>query len=572
MPHALVRTTLSLVLLLCGSRVANAACVISGVKPTVPLPTMELGQTFSFIATTDCATVHFRVPGTTFSKVPKGGPDTGAGMRTYRVVLTESEWNALVDDNDRTFTWTIIGTTTAGLRTRVTTTKVLKADGPVDLSTADAKLVGEAAGDYAGFDVSGAGDVDGDGHDDVLVSALYNDEAGDQAGAAYIVRGPVMGTLDLSLADAKLVGEGASSFAGVAASGAGDVDGDGHDDVLVGANTDSEGGSSAGAAYLVRGPIAGTLDLSLADAKLVGEEDNDNAGYSVSGAGDVNDDGRADVLVDAAFQSAGAPYAGAAYLVLGPVSGTFDLSLADAKLLGEGTRDYVGKVSDAGDVDADGHDDLLVGASQNSDRGRNSGAAYLVLGPVTGTRDLSVADAKLVGEATNDIAGNSISGAGDVDGDGHDDVLVGANRNDEGGTQAGAAYLVRGPVTGTLDLAFADAKLVGENATDGLGISVSGAGDVDGDGHDDLLIGAFMNDGDAGAAYLVLGPVTGNVDMALADTKLAGEEAGDQAGFNVAGSGDVDGDGLDDLLIGAILDDEGGASAGAAYLIYGAGL
>ncbi len=126
---------------------------------------MAAGQQFSFLATADCEKLRFRVPGTTFVAIPKAGPDTGARLRTYKVALTESEWNSLVDELDTTFTWSIIGTTSAGVTTRVTTTNELKVEGGVtiDLSTADAKLVGEEAGDAAGSSVSGAGDVDGDG-------------------------------------------------------------------------------------------------------------------------------------------------------------------------------------------------------------------------------------------------------------------------------------------------------------------------------------------------------------------------------------------------------------------------
>jgi hypothetical protein len=561
-PSSLVCASVSVAVLL-GARATNAACVISVVRPTVPLPTMAAGQQFSFVATPDCEKLRFRVPGTTFVKVPRAA-DAGPRDRTYKVVLTESEWDSLVDERDTTFTWSITGTTSAGVQRRVTTTNELKADGGVtiDMSMADAKLVGEEAEDYAGYSVSGAGDVDGNGHDDLLVGALGDDEGAFEAGAAYLVLGPVTGTRNLSFADAKLVGEERRDWAGCSVSGAGDVDRDGHDDLLVGAFQNDEGGSDAGAAYLLLGPLTGTLDLSLADAKLVGESRGEYAGGHVSAAGDVVGDGHDDLLVGTEFNS----LAGRVYLVRGPVAGTLDLSLADAALVAEERYDFLTRGSDAGDVDGDGHDDLLLGALGNDE---GAGAAYLVLGPVTGTLDLSLADAKLTGERPGDWAGASISGAGDVDGDGHDDLLIGAPYNDEEGSAAGSAYLVLGPVTGTRDLSLADAKLLGEMPTYIVPHNaVSGAGDVDDDGHDDLLVSTCQDLTGDDRVYLVLGPVTGTLDLALADAKLEGEEGSDGA-CGVADAGDVDADGRADILVGAYLNDEGGSYAGAAYLLYG---
>jgi hypothetical protein len=430
---------------------------------------------------------------------------------------------------------------------------------------AGAKLLAEAAADGAGHDVSGAGDVDGDGNDDLLVGAWANDEGLYNAGAAYLVLGPTTGTLDLSAADAKFVGEHVQDCAGERVSGAGDTDGDGHADILVGA---SASGNGPGVAYLVRGPVTGTLDLSSADGTVT-----DNAGeivaWDVSDAGDVNGDGRGDLLIGAFYYGWGID-PGAAYVLLGPVSGTFDLESADAKLVGEAADDAAGtSVSSAGDVDGDGNGDIVVGAYWNDEGATDAGAAYLMLGPVTET-DLSVADAKLVGEAAHDWAGNDVSGAGDVDGDGHDDLIVGARY--EGVADRGAAYVVLGPVTGTLDLSLADAKLSGHSDEDEAGGYVSGAGDLDDDGHDDLLVEMSNTLTLTGlvATYVVRGPVTGTLDLFGADARLDGGGSGGPDA--VSDAGDLDDDGYGDFLVGATYDDDAGAFAGAAYVVYGGDL
>ena len=157
-----------------------------------------------------------------------------------------------------------------------------------------------------------------------------------------------------------------------------------------------------------------------------------------------------------------------------------------------------------------GLDDVLVGVLYDDDGGINAGAAYVVLGlslSTTSTIALSNADYKLVAENGDDFAGVFVSSAGDMDGDGLDDILVGAYANDEGGNNAGAAYIMLGSSLGTsstIDLSNADYKLVGEDAHDYAGRSVASAGDVDGDGLGDVLVGAFAENSKIGAAYLIL--------------------------------------------------------------------
>ena len=248
-----------------------------------------------------------------------------------------------------------------------------------------------------------------------------------------------------------------------------------------------------GLVYLILGDSApGDEDLGSADAQYTGEEIDDAAGTSVTGAGDVDGDGYADLLVGAPGV---ATKTGAAYLVLGgSAPGDLDLGSADAQYTGEEIGDYAGNsVAGAGDVDGDGSPDLLIGAYINDDGGSGAGAAYLVLGDsAPGDLDLGSADAQYTGEQAGDGAGSSVAGAGDVDGDGYADLLMGARYNHDGGDYAGAAYLVLGgSAPGDLDLGSADAQYTGELG-DYAGTSVAGAGDIDGDDHADLLIGAYL--------------------------------------------------------------------------------
>ncbi|CAB5496285.1 hypothetical protein AZO1586I_5, partial [Bathymodiolus thermophilus thioautotrophic gill symbiont] len=487
---------------------------------------------------------------------------------------------------------------------------------------------GEAAydGGYSvrGWSVSSAGDVNGDGLDDLIVGVWDADLSGKSyAGKSYVVFGKANGNaINLSaIADASnptggfvINGEAARDNSGYSVSNAGDVNGDGLDDLIVGAYQADPNGDDSGKSYVVFGKTnSSAINLStIADASnptggfvINGEAAGDQSGCSVSNAGDVNGDGLDDLIVGAYNASlSGKSYAGKSYVVFGKTNNSaINLStIADASnptggfvINGETAGDWNGNsVSSAGDVNGDGLDDLIVGSFLADPSGKlSAGKSYVVFGKANSSAiNLSaIADANnpeggfvINGEMAGDTSGASVSSAGDVNGDGLDDLIVSSYQADPSGKlSAGKSYVVFGKANSSaINLStIADASnptggfvINGEAAYDFSGWSVSSAGDVNGDGLDDLIVGARQRGSYPGKSYVVFGKAnSGAINLsAIADASnptggfvINGEAGGYWNGYSVSSAGDVNGDGLDDLIVGVSV--VGGADK--FYVIFG---
>ncbi|MEQ1816168.1 MAG: hypothetical protein ABL861_06810 [Nitrosomonas sp.] len=455
------------------------------------------------------------------------------------------------------------------------------------------RLDGVTASDYSGHSVSSAGDVNGDGFDDLIIGAPKTDSGGSDSGASYVLFGKSSGfsaAFELSSLDGnngfRLDGTQADDQSGFSVGNAGDVNGDGFADLIVGAN-----GVGASVVFGKAADFSAALDLSSLDGsngfQLNGEAD-EQPGKSVSGAGDINGDGYADLIV-------GTNGVGAS-VVFGKASGfsaALDLSDLDGNngfhlSGGKADDDTEKSVSSLGDINGDGFADLIIGVS-------GSDASYVVFGKASGfsaTLDFSSLDGsngfQLSGTQSGDQSGWAVSNAGDVNGDSFDDLIIGSRLADADNVNAGASYVVFGKASGfnaTFDLSSLDGntgfRLNGVTADDQAGWSVNSAGDFNGDGFDDLMIGArFAGSGDdnRGSSYLVYGKASGfsaDFDLSSLDSsngfRLDGIAAGDGLGTSVSSAGDLNGDGFADLIVSASnADPDGRSSSGSSYVLFGA--
>ncbi len=423
---------------------------------------------------------------------------------------------------------------------------------------------GNQATAYWGVGLAPAGDVNGDGYDDFLVSSPYYDTAaGAGAGKVAFFLGSPAGPS--TTPDWTLEGAQSGGALGTSVAGAGDVNGDGYADVLIGQHLYSNGQTWEGRALLFFGSPSGlgaTPDWTAESNRYYG-----SMGVPVASAGDVDGDGYADVIIGAPG-AVGCGCAGQAYLYRGSPTGLS--STPDWSVIGVDGYQWLGSsAGSAGDVNGDGYSDVFVSEyGYNSERGR----VYVWLGSAAGMGPQGTpSNAAWTAESDGDSErfGYNVTGAGDVNGDGYSDLLVGAPRHSNGETWEGRACLYLGSPGGLAPSAAWSVE--SDQAEAYLGYSVSGAGDLNGDGYGDVITGGYGFDGAAGAdcgiAWAFNGSATG-----LGTTpswSAEGSQAGEYLGVKMAGAGDVNGDGFADFLADAESYSNGETEEGRVALYLG---
>lgn len=419
---------------------------------------------------------------------------------------------------------------------------------PILPDTANFVMDGESTSDLFGVSVVSAGDVNADGYDDVLIGAQLNDAGGFDAGRAYLYFG---GPVFDNEPDRIFTGENSRDWFGGRVAKGGDINGDGYSDVVISAYGKDSTGVDAGLVYIYFG---GKNMDTVPDALLSGEAAQDSFGFRIDASGDFNNDGICDLLIGAIRNDTNGRNSGRAYLYFG---GKEIKNIPDVIFEGKRMNDVFGRsLANIGDVNGDGIDDLAIGGLLSDGNPSYPGRIEIFFG---GESMDNQPDACFLGETNSDGFGNSVAAAGDVNDDGYGDIIIGALANDNQANNAGSAYIYSGG--DSLNQAAPALVIRGATADAFLGISVDGVGDLTGDGISDFVVGEYRS----GPGYVYL--YSGGPEMDdIPDKVFAGENEMDFFGFAASNAGDVNGDGVNDIIIGADRYDGEGVNVGRVYL------
>jgi len=384
---------------------------------------------------------------------------------------------------------------------------------------------------------------------------------------------------------------------GITTASIGDLDGDGVTDLAVGASLDDNGGENRGAVWILflnsDGTVKAYQKISNTEGGFTGVlDDADQFGYSVTSLGDLDSDGAGDIAVGTPRDDDGADGSGAVWILFLNTDGTVKdhqkISNTEGNFTGIlDVDDYFGfSISSLGDLDGDGAGDIAVGAHYDSDGGPGTGAVWILFlnsdGTVKSHQKISDTKGNFTGALDDyDHFGASVAPLGDLNGDGVTDIVVGAHQDDDGGSNKGSVWILFLNTDGTVKahqkISATKGNFTGAlSSDDHFGVSVASLGDVDGDGSEDIAVGATWDDdggANRGAVWLLFLNTDGTVKVHQKTSDTEGNFAGildnnDSFGISVTSLGDLDGDWITDIAVAAVGDDDGGQNRGAVWILF----